>query len=47
MKAMLTAPWIAAARLGIPALIYVFQDRLRYFSRRATVEQVASPGLQP
>jgi hypothetical protein len=39
--------WIAAVCLGLLALVFLGQDRLLYFPERATVEQVASPGLRP
>ena len=42
-----TVLWIAAIALGVLALIYVGQDRLLYFPARATVGQMAPPGLQP
>ncbi len=42
-----SAPGIAAIGLILPASIDVWQDRLPYFPARATVEEMASPGLQP
>jgi pimeloyl-ACP methyl ester carboxylesterase len=47
MKSVVTALWIAATGLGFLVLVYVFQDRLLYFPQRATVEEVAGPGLRP
>jgi pimeloyl-ACP methyl ester carboxylesterase len=47
MRLVSTALWVAAACLGLLALVYLWQDRLLYFPQRATVEEVVSAGLRP